>query len=965
MKNIIFILTILFSLSGFAQDIIPVKTDGTKYYLEVYDGVTNKKVLQYEARAAWQYAIFTGDFFDGSDKQLWSFEATAMYPGYFSIVNQKLTNTYHLMSYSWFAYFTNASNRDPKTDKEMQYKFVKVTGDYYKLITIEKPTDGSLYGINYTPGPDALNVDKTGQADFEEIKSSVITPNNMVNMVFKIVEFNPVALFEESIVRGDKLFNENTGASEKARYDLFYTLEKAREIRVFGTDAEMLAFQKNIDKSMADFNSFLSLNEAVKSAKTFIEGSTVGTDVKTSFNAIVAQIEEFVKSSKLDYNAIAGYKAKLAEAQNLVTSIVNSETYRATLTDAGLNSGMLASINAAKAVIANITSDATAYTGSIAQLAKTKELSDEIIIAQNLIAATQEFADAKVILNQAITKAIAAANTSGSTVATLDVALKEMQAAIAAFKRALEAGDTVVNLENPGFESGFTKWVTVTNVTGVPYTENKGVDKSKSMTVWKGSAYQFMISQSIGGLPNGKYQVITMGQVSADNSIALFAKSGSNVTELPLLKETGGLIKRVLEIEVSDGMLQFGVKGTGVDNAIPAGNWGVFDAFEVKWMSKHTILNPGFENGLTDWTKNTTPANAAYPENKGVDKSKSITCWAGSAYNVSISQTLTGLKNGTYAVSAMTNSPADNLFSIYGKSGGVVSATSIPLSSGLVKNKVVVNVTDGTLEFGIKGNGENNGVPAGKWIVFDNFEVVRLPDLGLINPGFEDGFNGWKSVATTGVPYLENKGVDKSKSVTFWKGSNYNAVTSQSVSGIANGSYELSAMTNVSAADVFDLFGQSAGNVSKLTLAATTALVKNKVTVSVTDSSLEFGIKGSGEGNAIPAGKWIVFDSFELKLKTITPEYIEVKNALTSEMVTGLSPIEDKFTLKWWQTDNVVHVNASEVMSSMSVYSITGAKVLDIKPNSTQVSFPSSKGIYLLRVKSGYNTESIQKIVVR
>jgi len=70
----------------------------------------------------------------------------------------------------------------------------------------------------------------------------------------------------------------------------------------------------------------------------------------------------------IDYGAIAGQKTKLTEAQNLVTSIVTSETYKATLTDAGLNSGMQVSLDAAKAVLGKAESDCASFPGYIAHL---------------------------------------------------------------------------------------------------------------------------------------------------------------------------------------------------------------------------------------------------------------------------------------------------------------------------------------------------------------------------------------------------------------------------------------------------------------------------------------------------------------------------------------------------------------------------------------------------------------------
>ncbi|MDP3445421.1 MAG: T9SS type A sorting domain-containing protein, partial [Ignavibacteria bacterium] len=222
-----------------------------------------------------------------------------------------------------------------------------------------------------------------------------------------------------------------------------------------------------------------------------------------------------------------------------------------------------------------------------------------------------------------------------------------------------------------------------------------------------------------------------------------------------------------------------------------------------------------------------------------------------------------------------------------------------------------------------------------------------------------------KNSDTDWMPYIEKKGVEGSKSVTFWQGVVHHVALYQSLSGITNGTYDISAMTYASADNSYLIFGQSSGKENSFSILASNGLVKNKITAEVIDGTLSFGVRGSGEGNMVPAGHWIVFDNFEVKLKTITPEYAQTKGALNSRMVTGLTTIEDEVMLKWWQTDNMVHVGANEIISSMTVYSITGSKIIDIKPNSTQVSFPSSRGIYLLRVKSGKNNESVQKIMVR
>lgn len=142
MKYIIFVLSLIISVSSFAQDDILVKTDGTKYYIRIYDGDTNEKVLYHDSsHSDWKTKVRVADYFDGSNNQLWSFEATEEYPGYFSIVNydEGITLQHHLMSWNWNAYFSDA--RDPLTDMEMQFRAVEAYDGYFIIETIENQQD--------------------------------------------------------------------------------------------------------------------------------------------------------------------------------------------------------------------------------------------------------------------------------------------------------------------------------------------------------------------------------------------------------------------------------------------------------------------------------------------------------------------------------------------------------------------------------------------------------------------------------------------------------------------------------------------------------------------------------------------------------------------------------------------------------------------------------------------------------
>nr|WP_319509505.1 hypothetical protein [uncultured Draconibacterium sp.] len=965
MKYIIFVLTIMVSISAFAQDNFLVKTDGTKYYLQVYDGETNEKVVYYNHDApGWQTKIQVADYFDGSSSQLWSFEENPNFPGYLNVRNhhEEMLSTSTLMSYNWLAYLATDESRDPLTDLEKQFRIVEGFDGYLIIETIEKPTDGSLYGINYTPGADAMNV-KDGIVSFGGVKTTAITRENMVNNVFKFVEFDPIKLFEESIVRGDDLYNDNPNAPEKARYDLFYILEKARETRVFGTDGEMLNFQPNIDEAVAKFNQALGLLSIISNARAFIDTTGVEPEIKNSFNTIVDEAEAFLNESDLSYDEIDAVVAKVEEAQSLVEAIIAAQAYGETLAgqDTSLITGLDVSITNAETVLANDTSGVNEYTTAISHLNNTQTVIDEIIVAKELIEATLEFEEAKAELTAAIDAAITTINTAGITVAELEQVATDIQAAVKAFKRALEAGDTPIELKNADFEDGLADWNVESPTPGAAYPENKGVDGSRSITFWKGADYQMKFSQTISSIPDGTYMVSCFARVSADNSIALFAESGDNSAVLPLVNE-GGLTKRIIEVDVVGGMLQFGIKGAGVDNSIPAGNWIVFDEFEVKWSSKSAISNAGFEDDLTDWMVEGVTA-AAYPENKGVDGSRSITCWSGSDYTIAVSQTLTGINNGFYAVSAMAKTNQDSAFVVFGESAGVVSSAPVA-GNQLAKTKAIVEVKDGTLKFGVQGAGENNAVPAGRWIVFDNVEVVRMPDVPVVNSGFEEDLVGWLTEGKDGAAYAESRSVDGSRSITCWAGSEYAISVSQTISGTFNGTYAVSAIARTSQDGAFVVFGESGGDVSAMPINQG-YFEKTETIAKVTDESLKFGVKGAGEGNLVPAGQWIIFDNVELKIKSITPIYEVIEPTPSKMVVTDVQTQQFDNEINYWQDYQRLNIQSNEMIVNYQVYSITGALVDQKETRTTTLSIPMRKGIFIVRVLTENGFVDTEKISIR
>ena len=969
MKHFITIIAAMLFSGTFlrAQENFVPKTDGTKYYILIYDGAGNEKVLDVNLSAAWNSQITYADFFDGSNTQLWRFGEAAEMDGYYNVNNPGVSEDHFLKSWNWLAYLeaqTGSREGDEETDLELLYTIKHAFDGWQILETPEKP-DG-LYGIPYTPGADALNIGENKIAGFG-FKSADITPENAAFKVFKFVEFDPISLFESAIERGQEMYDENPDVSETARGNLFYELEKARETRVFGTEAEILAFQERLDNALADFTDFLQVVEVIADALTFIDTSGADEDVKDAFGNVMNRAEDFLASEPVDYSAIPIVIENIEGAKVLVDAIVSAVSFYDQTEDAEVGAGVMLAIGNAKGVLTDPESDTEAYAQAVSLLEKTTEFAGVITEAQTLVQETDGFDEAKQELGLAIDVTIDVLNSPGVTIEDLETAQAALQASIVLFNKALEAGDVVVELENPGFEEEFYRWNTDSDTDWLPYTENKGVDGSKNMTIWNSVNYTFVALQSIEGIPNGTYQLSVMSTVSSDSTIALFAESGGNASVLPLAFEEWSLTERMLEIEVTDGTLTFGVRGAGEGNSIPANHWGTFDNFELKWLSNVGLVNPGFENEFEGWTNTTDTGFLPYTENKGVDGSKNMTIWNSANYTFRSSQTVTGLQDGKYQLSVMSTVSNDSTISFYATSGE--ETVELPLAFEewtLTKRRIQIDVTGGSLEFGIKGSGENDMIPANHWGTFDNFELIRLPDIPVVNPGFEEDFAGWVNVSDSdGIPYIENKGVDGSKSVTFWSGADYHISTSQLISGLINGSYEVSVWTMPSVDNSFTLFGKSGGQAAEEVIMFNGwELTQDKVLTLVSDGSLEFGIWGSGEDNMVPANHWIVFDDFGVKIKSIIPEYVE-GNSLMKEMTTGSDLVEkEKNTVVFWQKNKTLNVRSDEIMEDLAVYSITGAVVGRMKVNSTYVSVPMNSGIYIVRVSTREGEVETQKVII-
>ncbi|OPJ60207.1 glycosyl hydrolase 53 family protein [Clostridium oryzae] len=135
------------------------------------------------------------------------------------------------------------------------------------------------------------------------------------------------------------------------------------------------------------------------------------------------------------------------------------------------------------------------------------------------------------------------------------------------------------------------------------------------------------------------------------------------------------------------------------------------------------VKNAGFEAGFDNWTISDTDA-----ENISKDVysgSKALGYWKASAYKLTVSQKITGLKNGVYTLSAWSQGAAESctnqIFAVDSK--GKPLTADIKNTGWAVWSQVkIINivVTDGTLTIG-----SYLDAPAGYWGSYDDFELTQ------------------------------------------------------------------------------------------------------------------------------------------------------------------------------------------------------------------------------------------------
>jgi hypothetical protein len=452
-------------------------------------------------------------------------------------------------------------------------------------------------------------------------------------------------------------------------------------------------------------------------------------------------------------------------------------------------------------------------------------------------------------------------------------------------------------LQNPSFEDNGaptqspTGWTSSGTVNGVPdtsadYTENGGKDSVYRLTHWKSSAYEITTSQTVTGLQPGTYTLKAWVKTGGGQNSLDIIVSGHGGTALT--KDIRNVGTTWTQISIYGINVSAGQAIISLNSDANAGNWTSLDNIELTY--DNFLHNSSFEDGgsstqnPTDWTSIGTVNGAAdtsadYTETGGKDSVHRLTHWKSSAYEITTSQTVTGLQPGTYTLKAWvkTGGEQTSLDITVSGYGGTALRRDIP-TVGTTWTQISIydiNVSTGQATIAIHSDAN-----AGNWASFDNIELTY--DNFLQNSSFEDDGAptqdpiGWTSVGTvngvadTSADYTQTGGKDSIHRLTHWKSNAYEITTSQTVTGLQPGTYTLKAWVETGGGqNSLDITVSGHGGTALRRDIAGTPWAQ----ISIDDINVSTGQATIDIHSDANAGNWASFDNVELIRQNIGTIY--------------------------------------------------------------------------------------------
>jgi hypothetical protein len=403
-----------------------------------------------------------------------------------------------------------------------------------------------------------------------------------------------------------------------------------------------------------------------------------------------------------------------------------------------------------------------------------------------------------------------------------------------------------------------------------------------------------------------------------------------------------------------------------------------------------TVTNPGFEldgkevdapSGWSTTVGNGTDPGVDYTEAYGGAHSGAYhgTHWRNAgAYEVYTYQTVTGLSNGIYAFSAWVKSSGGQpVAQLQAQNyGGKLLTAAITATNGnwvqVTVNGIVV--TNGQCEIGFYSKAKND-----QYIYFD--DVTLAPQTvqntnSVGNFSFEDDNAGvpaprlWQT-QTGGSTYANasySESYPNAHSGTFhgthYRPEAYQIYTYQTITGLANGTYALSAWVKSSGGQpVAQLRAQNFGG--SLLSAAISTSTDNWVQVTIPNVTVTNGQCEVGFYSQANAGQWLYFDDISL-VPAATKALARADVSDTDLAVVPAlypNPANDQVTLTTTveQASGVTIIISDLQGNTMASYqrkAVAGENQFVLDTNNL------ASGLYILRIQ-GSDTSSAQRLEVK
>jgi predicted Rdx family selenoprotein len=405
------------------------------------------------------------------------------------------------------------------------------------------------------------------------------------------------------------------------------------------------------------------------------------------------------------------------------------------------------------------------------------------------------------------------------------------------------------------------------------------------------------------------------------------------------------------------------------------------------------VVNPGFEldddgvdapTGWQTWVSSGSSASADYTEAYGGAHSGTYhgTHWRNTgAYEVYTYQTVKGLANGTYAFSAWVKSSGGQpIAQLQAKNyGDDILTTAITATNGSWVQVTVngINVTNGQCEIGFYSQAKSD-----QSIYFDDVSLAPQTSTpptataSIGNYSFEDDNAGvpaprkWltKTVGSTQANASYSESYPNAHSGTYhgthYRPEAYQIYTYQTVTGISNGTYTLSAWVKSKGGQpVAQLRAKNYGGNSlsaNIPASVDTWVQITIPNVNVTNGQCEVGIYSQAN-----AGQWLYFDDFILVPTAASSAKMDLAASTDAAVIPALypNPANNQVTLTTTVTQEssvtiVVSDLQGNTMASYQRKAVAGENKFVLDTNNLV------NGLYILRIQ-GTGTSSAQRLEVK